>query len=113
MFSRKGVLVLEKTDSIDEDALMETALEAGADDVVEYDDSFEVTCTPDAFNDVNDALKAANIETLEADVDNVPSMESAPTDASAITNLKKMVALLEEDDDVQKVFTNCSIDLYE
>ena len=43
----------------------------------------------------------------------VPSMESTPTDADVIKNLKKMIDMLEDNDDVQKVYTNCTIDLYE
>lgn len=113
MFERKGVIIIEKTDAIDEDALMETALEAGADDMVSYDDSFEILTSPDVFNDVNDAIKAAGYEAVEADVEYVPSMESTPTDEGDIKNLKKMIELLEDNDDVQKVYTNCTIDLYE
>ncbi|MEA4987572.1 MAG: YebC/PmpR family DNA-binding transcriptional regulator, partial [Anaerovorax sp.] len=52
MFDRKGIITIEKTDSIDEDALMEAALEAGMDDMVTYDDSFEIQTSTDAFNDV-------------------------------------------------------------
>ena len=113
MFARKGIFVFDKETGVTEDQLMEVALEAGADDVVEYEDSFEVSCEPDAFNDVAAAFKAANLEALEADINNVPSMEATPTDNSAISNLKKMIEILEEDDDVQKVTTNCAIDLYE
>ena len=112
MFSRKGVFVFDKEEGITEDQLMEVALEAGADDIVEYEDSFEVTCEPDAFNDVSDALKAAGITPLEADIEMVASVESTPDD-SAVKSLKKMIEILEDDDDVQKVYTNCTIDLYE
>ena len=113
MFEQKGLITIEKTDDIDEDALMEAALEAGADDMIVYDDSFEIQTAPDTFNDVNDAIKAAGYEVLDADVEYVPSMESTPTDADVIKNLKKMIDMLEDNDDVQKVYTNCTIDLYE
>ena len=78
-----------------------------------FDDSFEIQTAPDTFNDVNDAIKAAGYEVLDADVEYVPSMESTPTDADVIKNLKKMIDMLEDNDDVQKVYTNCTIDLYE
>ena len=81
--------------------------------MIVYDDSFEIQTAPDTFNDVNDAIKAAGYEVLEADVEYVPSMESTPTDADVIKNLKKMIDMLEDNDDVQKVYTNCTIDLYE
>ena len=51
------------------------------------------------------------IHILEADIDMVPSMTSTPTDEHDIKNLKKMVEMLEENDDVQKVYTNCDVDL--
>ena len=113
MFEQKGLITIEKTDAIDEDALMEAALEAGADDMIVFDDSFEIQTAPDTFNDVNDAIKAAGYEVLDDDVEYVPSMESTPTDADVIKNLKKMIDMLEDNDDVQKVYTNCTIDLYE
>ncbi|NCB41746.1 MAG: YebC/PmpR family DNA-binding transcriptional regulator [Clostridia bacterium] len=113
MFERKGVFVFEKTEKVSENELMEAALEAGAEDIIEYDDSFEILCSPDAFIQVDDALKKAGFVAMEADVDQVPSMESTPTDKGDILNLKKMIEVLEEDDDVQKVYTNCAVDLYQ
>ena len=111
MFDTKGVIEFDKETGVTEDQLMEVALEAGAEDIVEYEDSFEVLCAPDAFNDVMAAIKEAGLETLEADIEQVPSMTSTP-DASQIGSLRKMIEILEEDDDVQKVYTNCGIDLY-
>ncbi|MBQ9889986.1 MAG: YebC/PmpR family DNA-binding transcriptional regulator [Firmicutes bacterium] len=111
MFDTKGVIEFDKETGVTEDQLMEVALEAGADDIVEYEDSFEVLCAPDVFNDVMAAINDAGLETLEADIEQVPSMTSTP-DASQIGSLRKMIEILEEDDDVQKVYTNCGIDLY-
>ncbi|MDF2654382.1 MAG: YebC/PmpR family DNA-binding transcriptional regulator [Bacillota bacterium] len=111
MFERKGIILIEKTDGVDEDSLMEASLESGADDMITHEDSFEVQTTPDAFDAVSEALKAAGYEFVEADIEYVPSMESAPTDEHAIKNLKKMIEILEDNDDVQKVYHNCSLDL--
>ena len=111
MFSRKGVILIEKTDAIDEDALMEAALEGGMEDMITYDDSYEILTAPDDFDAVSEALKAAGYEFVEADIDYLPSMESEPTDEEDIKNLKKMIELLEDNDDVQKVYHNCKIDL--
>lgn len=111
MFDEKGVIIIEKTDEIDEDALMEAALEAGMDDMVTYEDSFEIITDPSAFSEVSEALKAAGYEFVEADIDYLPSMESTPTEAHDIKNLKKMIELLEDNDDVQKVYHNCTVDL--
>ena len=113
MFSRKGVLIIEKTDEIDEDALMEAALESGADDMVSEEDSFTVYTDPSVYTDVYQALKEAGYEFIESDVEFVPSMESAPSEEHDIAKLRKMIDILEDNDDVQKVQTNCSIDLYE
>ena len=113
MFSRKGSIIIEKTDAVDEDALLETALEAGADDMVVQEDSFEIVTDPAAYTDVHHALADDGYEIEESDVEYVPSMEAAPKDEHDIAKLAKMIELLEDNDDVQKVYTNCSIDLFE
>lgn len=113
MFERKGIIVIEKTEGVLEDQLMETALDAGMEDMITYDDSFEIQTTVEGFNEVAEALKKAGYELLEADVEYVPSMETTPTNESDIKNLKKMIDILEENDDVQKVYHNCTLDLSE
>ena len=112
MFSRKGVILIEKTDDIDEEALMEVALEAGADDIITNDDSYEIQTDPSVYTDVHKALKDAEYDLVESDIEFVPSMESTPADVD-IPKLRKLIDILEENDDVQKVHTNCAIDLYE
>lgn len=111
MFQRKGIIIIEKTDAVNEDALMEAALEAGMEDMITYDDSFEIQTSTDSFKDVSAALTAAGYEFIEADIEYVPSMDSTPTEAHDIKNLKKMIDILEENDDVQKVYHNCTLDL--
>ena len=111
MFERKGLIIIEKTDDIDEDALMEVGMEAGMEDMQVLEDSFEIYTAVDDFNAVNDALREAGYEFVESDIEYLPSMESTPTAESDIKALKKMIADLEENDDVQKVTTNCSLDL--
>ncbi len=113
MFERKGVFTIEKTDELTEDDLTMIALDAGADDVKSYEDSFELICAPEAFNDVSDALKASGVSFIDANIDFVPNVSATPTDETAIKNLRKFVASLEDNDDVQNVYTNCTIDLYE
>ena len=90
---------------------METALEAGAEDMITYDDSFEIQTEPDAYTDVHGAILEAGYEIVESDVEFVPSMEAAPKDENDLKQLKKMIEVLEENDDVQKVHHNCSVDL--
>ena len=112
MFSRKGVIIIEKTDDIDEDELMEAALEAGADDMETLEDSFEITTDPAAYNDVDQALRQAGYELVSSELEQVPSVESTP-DEKDLRKLKKLVDVLEENDDVQNVHTNCAVDLDE
>ena len=113
MFSRQGIILIEKTDEIDEDELMEAALEGGADDMVVNEDSFEIVTEPNVLSDVHQALVAAGYEILESDVEYVPSMEATPSNPDDIKKLAKMIDILEDNDDVQKVHTNCAIDLFE
>ncbi|MBR2736602.1 MAG: YebC/PmpR family DNA-binding transcriptional regulator [Firmicutes bacterium] len=110
MFERKGLIVIEKTDDIDEDALMEVGMEAGMEDMSTEEDSFEIYTTTEDFNAVSDALTAAGYELAEAEIEYLPSMESNP-DETTLKSLKKLIAELEENDDVQKVTTNCGADL--
>ena len=110
MFERKGLIVIEKNDDIDEDALMEIGMEAGMEDMVVEEDSFEIYTTTEDFNAVSEALTAAGYELAEAEIEYLPSMESNPDEATA-KSLKKLIAELEENDDVQKVTTNCGLDL--
>lgn len=111
MFDRKGFILIEKTDEISEDELMEVGMEAGMEDMIVNEDSFEIYTDTADFDAVAEALRNAGYELVEADVDMVPSMTSNPTDEQAIKNLKKMIEMLEENDDVQKVYHNCDADL--
>ena len=111
MFARKGVIIIEKTDDIDEDALMEAALDAGAEDMITHEDSFEIQTSPESYTDVHKALADAGYEMVDSNIEFVPSMEAAPKEEKDIKALKKMIDTLEDNDDVQKVYHNCSIDL--
>ncbi len=113
MFGRKGVIIIEKTESINEEALMEIALEAGMEDMQVYDDSFEILTATEDFSAVLEAILAAGYQTIEADTMYVPSMEATPTEEYDLKNLRKMIDILEENDDVQRVHHNCSVDLDE
>ncbi len=112
MFNRKGVLVIERTDDMDEDQVMDDALMAGADDMVTEDDSFTIYCDPSAYTDVHQGMSEAGYEFVDSEVMFVPSMESTPKDTD-IPKLRKLVDVLEDNDDVQNVQTNCAVDLYE
>jgi YebC/PmpR family DNA-binding regulatory protein len=110
MFSKKGVIIIEKTDAVVEDNLMEVALDAGMEDMIVYADSYEILTSPEDFREVADQLRKAGYEFVEADIEYLPSMEVTP-DIQDITKLTKMIDILEENDDVQKVYHNCAIEL--
>lgn len=109
MFSRKGVIIVEKTDDMDEDSVMMEALEAGAEDMITNEDNFEIRTEAASFHEVNDALKAAGFEIAEADIEYIPSMETNVDDENVIKQLQKMIDSLEDNDDVQKVYYNCEL----
>jgi YebC/PmpR family DNA-binding regulatory protein len=111
MFNRKGVILIEKTDAVDEDTVMETALEAGMEDFIVGDDYFEIRTEPDDFFAVAEALREAGYELLESDIEYVPNMETEPKSDADQRALKKMIAAFEDNDDVQKVYHNCAVDL--
>ena len=79
--------------------------------MVAHDDSFEILTDPASYTDVHGALTDAGYEFVDSDVEFVPSMEAAPSDESSLKSLKKMIDILEDNDDVQKVHHNCSVDL--
>ena len=89
------------------------ALEAGAEDMITHDDSYEIQTAPENYTAVHGALTDAGYEMVDSDVEFVPSMESAPKDAHDLKQLKKMIDILEDNDDVQKVHHNCRVDLEE
>ena len=91
---------------MDADDLMMTALDAGADDFNEEDDSFEVLTAPEVFDDVKKALEEAGIPMVSAEVTMIPQNYVELTDETAIKNLQKTLDLLEDDDDVQSVYHN-------
>ena len=74
MFSRKGVIIVD-AEGLDEDTVMEVALEAGADDMIVNEDSFEILTEPDVYTDVHEAIQNAGYEIVESEIEYVPSME--------------------------------------
>ncbi|MCW8943309.1 MAG: YebC/PmpR family DNA-binding transcriptional regulator [Sedimenticola sp.] len=107
MFSKQGIISFAP--GADEDAIMEAALEAGAEDVVSNDDgSIDITTTPEDFSDVNAAIEASGLSSDNAEV-TFSAATVAELDQDAAETLLKMVDLLEDLDDVQDVYTNADI----
>lgn len=110
MFDKKGVITIEKEGlNKDADEIMMIALEAGAGDVQEDEDSFEITCSPEDFGAVEAAIREAGLNPLDAEVAMVPQNTVALEGDEAVKMLKLMDAL-EDHDDVQNVFSNFDID---
>jgi YebC/PmpR family DNA-binding regulatory protein len=107
MFDRKG-LFLVPAESIDEDALLELALEAGAEDVKRVDDKFEVTCDPAAFAEVGAALQAKAIQPEASQLTRVPR-STVDLDAETARKVLKLMERLDDHDDVQSVSSNFNI----
>ena len=85
---------------------MMTALDAGAEDFNEEEDSFEILTDPDAFEEVRAALETAGIPMMSAEVTMIPQNYVELSDETAVKNLQKTLDLLEDDDDVQAVYHN-------
>ena len=104
MFKRKGVIEFD-AEAINEDEIMDVALEAGAEDIVNEDGVVTVTTDPADFATVLEALQAKGYESLSAEVSMVPDTYSA-LDNDQAAKLQKLIDRLEEDDDVQNVYHN-------
>ncbi len=107
MFDEKGqIIVLKESCDLDPDDLMMMALDAGADDFNEEEDYYEILTAPDAFSAVREALEKEGVEMEEADVQMIPQTRTALTDEKMLAGLQKTLDLLEDNDDVQNVYTN-------
>ena len=104
MFQRKGTIELD-AEKVNEDEVMEVALEAGAEDIVTEDGVITVTTDPADFEGVLEVLQGKGYESVSAEVAMVPDMYSS-VDTETATKLQKLIDRLEEDDDVQNVYTN-------
>src|SRR5262249_30622771 len=104
MFSKRGLMTVEK-DKVDEERLMEIGLDAGADDINDSGDSFEVVTAPEAFDAVKEALDKAGIATASAEVAMVPQNTIQVTGKDA-EHTMKLLEDLDDHDDVQSVASN-------
>ena len=103
MFHKKGVLAIE-AEGLDEDKVMEDALEAGASDFAADEDVFEITTEPDDFSGVRDDLEAKGYTFVSAEIEQVPDVYSAIEDPDMALKMEKLLDVLEDDDDVQNVW---------
>ena len=107
MFDNKGQIIIDKEEcEMDADDLMMMALDAGAEDFAEEEDSFEVLTAPDDFSAVREALEKEGIPMVEAQVAMIPQNYVTLSDEQDVKNLQKTLDLLENDDDVTDVWYN-------
>ena len=112
MFEEKGVIVISDEDGkIEEDVLMETALEAGAEDFSGEDGVYEIYTVPEDVYAIEDALKAAGYEIASAEKTKVPQNTVELTNEDDIKFMTLLIEKLEEDDDVMEVYHNCDNEL--
>jgi len=108
MFDRKGVIVIEKSSKLDEDAMMMSALEAGAEDVTDVTDAFEIITNIIDFSSVREALEKESYEFISAGIELIPQ-NTVALDKEGIQKIMIMVDKLEDLDDVQDVYHNLEL----
>ena len=108
MFAKKGYIVIEKTKA-DEEKLMAAVLDAGADDLQDDDDNWEVLSAPEAFQAVRDAVKKLGIEPASAQVSMIPQ-NYVKLEGKVAQQMLKLMEALDDHDDVQHVWSNFDIE---
>ena len=109
IFDSRGVISID-ADRVDEDTLMDVAMEAGADDIETESDSYTIITDPSKLDDVRTAIEEKGIPIASAEVTMVPQNTVKLTDEKEASSMLKMMDLLEENDDIQKVYANFDID---
>jgi len=107
IFAKKGSILIDKN-TVDEDKLMEAALDAGAEDIREEENEFELITSPGAFDAVRKALEDAGIKYLEAKVGMIPQ-NTVKLDGDKAVSMLKLMEKMEDNDDVQNVYANFDI----
>ncbi len=107
MFDKKGQIIIDKEEcGLDADDLMMMALDAGAEDFSEEEDSYEILTIPEDFSQVRETLEKENIPMASAEVTMIPQNYVELTDEEAVRKLNRTLDMLDEDDDVQQVYHN-------
>ena len=107
MFDEKGQIIIDKEEcEMDADELMMLVLDAGAEDFADEEDSFEIITDPSDFDAVHKAIEDAGIEMVSAEVSMIPQTYVTLSEDADITNIRRILDLLDDDDDVQEVYHN-------
>ena len=105
LFDQKGHIMVEK-DSAQEEELMLLALDAGAEDFITLEEGYEILTSPEAFSQVREAIEAAGIAMVSAEVSMIPQTSTVLDDPEDIKKMAKLLDLLDDEDDVQDVYHN-------
>ncbi len=108
IFDKKGIITV-RLDQVDEDEMMELAIEAGAEDIKTEDDVYEIVTGPDEFEDVKQAIEEKSISIDSAEITMLPQ-NTVKVEGKSVETLFKLMDLLEDHDDVSQVFSNFDID---
>lgn len=106
MFDKRGQIIIEKTENIDEDNLMMTALDAGALDIIGEEEYYEIITEPQDFSKVAEALENEGYKFENAEVAMLPQSTTTLTDEDMVLNMEKLIERLEDHDDVQNIYHN-------
>ena len=106
MFDKKGQILVELKEGVDEDELMMKALEAGAEDMQSEEDTCQIITAPESFSEVRENLEKAGVEMLEADITMIPQTMTNISDPELSEKMVSLLDMLEADDDVQNVWHN-------
>lgn len=109
MFDFKGLLLVERTPGTDEEELMLNALDAGAEDVQTGEEGFEIYTAPGDFSSVREALEGKGYAFLSADRQKIPQMTVALSDGETVLKVRKLLDMLEENEDVMNVYHNAEL----
>jgi len=109
MFDHKGLLIVERGPGVDEEELMMQALDAGAEDMKSYDDSFEILTAPNDFSAVREALEGQGIAFVSAERSKLPQTTVEVDDAETLEKVQKLLDMLDDNDDVMEVYHNAEL----
>ncbi|WZL71658.1 YebC/PmpR family DNA-binding transcriptional regulator [Clostridiaceae bacterium 35-E11] len=106
MFDRKGQIIIENNSDINEEKLMETALEAGAEDFIGDEEGFEIISAPEDFYDVKNILAENGYHFVAADIAMLPQTTVKLENEEQIKSMNRLIDMLEDDDDIQEIYHN-------
>jgi YebC/PmpR family DNA-binding regulatory protein len=106
LFTKKGQIMIEKSDEIDEEELMMAALDAGAEDVEASEDGFEITTEPEDFGLICDALKNNGYDLISAEIAMIPSTDVELNEPGDTKKMLRMIDMFDDNEDIQEVWHN-------